>query len=245
MLFANFPNFGSNEGVPSRGHAWEQMMFHLEVESTSDGARNESTISARSLNLCLEPIHGFLFATLLALQNMSRITIGIDKVVRQGKENGQEQTFGSTQKQNVAHDAGIETFVHDRMDNMHIDIIHSQQNCPLSTAHRVIIVHFDSHTQGSALSEIKNFWVEDLRKPVSSQNNQVKEHLEAMVPFAFGVPEGVVMKEQKWFRSKGIRILFSVIGVGVMSPVLLHPEPFAATDKVSAQTQNIVDDVIL
>jgi hypothetical protein len=45
VLLADFTNSGSNVRIPSRTHTWKQMMLHLEVESSSEVSRNETSVS--------------------------------------------------------------------------------------------------------------------------------------------------------------------------------------------------------
>mmetsp|Transcript_14937 Transcript_14937/g.30774 ORF Transcript_14937/g.30774 Transcript_14937/m.30774 type:complete len:303 (-) Transcript_14937:536-1444(-) len=241
VLFANFANLGCDKGVPRRRHAREQVVFHLKVQSTRHTTGNESAVGTGRFDLGLEPIGRFGFLALLLFQHMSRITIGIFKVVRQGKENGQEQTFSHAQQHDIANDTEIESFINNGMHNVHVNVIQSNQNSPLATLHRVVIVHFDTDTLRTTLTQVQHFGVEDLGQPVSRQDNEVKKDLEAVEPLSFGMSSRVIMKEQKGFGSKGIGVLFSMVGKGMVSPMLLHPQPFGSSNEIGTQSQNIVN----
>mmetsp|Transcript_17805 Transcript_17805/g.32234 ORF Transcript_17805/g.32234 Transcript_17805/m.32234 type:complete len:267 (-) Transcript_17805:61-861(-) len=56
--------------------------------------------------------------------------------------------------------------------------------------------------------------------------------------------KGVVVKEQSWLGSDGIGVAGGMVGVGMVRPVLFHPQPLASTDKISTESQYVVDPVI-
>lgn len=92
VLLAHFANFRGNVGVPTRRHARKQVMFDLKVETTSKVSGNGTTVRAGCFDLTLEPAH--LLSTrrglaALGIQHVGRITIGVNKVVTEAKQNGE------------------------------------------------------------------------------------------------------------------------------------------------------------
>jgi hypothetical protein len=77
MLLANTPYSRCDVRVPCRGHAREQVMLYLKVESTGNHSSNESTISRGSFHLRLEPTHRLTSFT----EGSGGITIRMLKVV--------------------------------------------------------------------------------------------------------------------------------------------------------------------
>jgi len=62
-----------------------------------------------------------------------------------------------------------------------------------------------------------------------------------MKPLAGGMIERIVVKQQHGFGAKRVGIHFGVVGVGMVGPVLLHPQPLAAADQVGKDTEKVID----
>lgn len=211
-------------------------MLYLKVQSSSDTARDETTVCRTSLDLRLEPTHRFASFTRL----FRGVTIHVLKVVRQGKQNGQCQRGRNTHEHDVAQ-GSHEVVLLKGHNGVNVDVKEAQTNCELSTVLDVIRIHLEPNSLGTTLTKIKNFWIEDGRQPVSSQYYHVVESLEGVHPSATLVAQRVIVKQHEWLGTETIRILGIVIGVGVVSPMLLHPQPLAATNKISTQPQNVVN----
>mmetsp|Transcript_15275 Transcript_15275/g.20124 ORF Transcript_15275/g.20124 Transcript_15275/m.20124 type:complete len:244 (-) Transcript_15275:818-1549(-) len=173
VLLANFTNLGGNVGVPCRTHTREQMMFHLEVKTTSDVSRDGTTVSATGFNLGLEPVNLFT-----SLTKVSRgITIGIDKVVRERKGESQSQTFRDTHNRNV-EDGSLPVMVQKGCNNIGNNVQQPQGNGPLSASDDEVIIESHTDTSSTTLVQIQNLRIEHRRDPVTSHDGSVKETLE-------------------------------------------------------------------
>jgi hypothetical protein len=62
-----------------------------------------------------------------------------------------------------------------------------------------------------------------------------------MKPLAGRMIERIVVKQQHGFGAKRVGILFGVVGVAMVCPVLLHPQPLAATNQVGKDTEKVID----
>jgi hypothetical protein len=121
-------------------------------------------------------------------------------------------------------------------DRIDINVKDTKGNRVLATSPDIVGIHLETNTGSSTLLQVDNLRVKDGRKPVSSQDEHVKEGLEGMDPLTARVAERVIVEQHERLSSETIRVLFIVVGVGMVDPVLLHPEPLASTDKVSAKS---------
>ena len=236
VFLANLADLGGDKGVPGGGHAGEQVVLHLKVESSRDASANESTVGARCLDLGLVPADLFsLFAGVL-----DRIAVHFFKVVREGKQKGQREGFRNPHEHNVSN--GCEGLVVVKgNDAVDVNVHETESNGVLAALDNVVAVHAHSRLEGPALPEIQHLGVKDGRQPVSSQHKEVKKGLELVDPLARGMVERVVVKEEHGLGSTTIGVLLFVVGVGVVGPVLFHPEPLASSNQVGSQTQEVVD----
>lgn len=176
---ANFADLGGNVGIPSAAHAWEQVVFNLKVETSREATGKESTVSAGSFDLCLEPVDWFsrLF------QWGGRIAIRGFEIVRQRKQDRQRERFRHTHEHDVSKDtpgpfeAGVGV---KRSNHVHRNVHGPPENRILASRVNESVVETDTDGKCAALLEVKNLWIEDSGQPVSSQDGHVKECLKAM-----------------------------------------------------------------
>lgn len=241
MLLANLPHSGSNVGVPRRGHSGEQVVLDLEVETTGKSTGNESTVGRGGLDLGLEPTDG-----LSALpRGLGGVAIGSLKVVRQGKETGQGQALGDAEEKDLSEGGPGPTGGEEGADDVPVDVQKADGDGILATALDEVVVHADSDGLGTALLEVEDLNVEHRRKPVEGEEGEEEESLESVPEAAVGVVEGIVVEGHHGLGAEGVGILGGVIGVGMVGPVLLHPEPLAAADEVGTEAEDIVDPGLL
>ena len=241
MLFANLPHSRSDVGVVCRGHAGEQMMLDLEVETTGESTGNEATVRRGSFDLGLEPANGL--ATLP--DAFGGIPIGSLKVVRQGKETGQGQTLGDAEDQNLSEGGPRPAGREEGADDVPVDVQKADGDGILAAALDEVVVHADADGLGPALLKVEDLDVEDGGKPVEGEEGEEEEGLGAVPEAAVGVVKRVVVEGHHGLGAEGVGILGGVVGVGVVGPVLLHPQPLAAADEVGAEAEEVVDPGLL
>lgn len=212
MLLTDFTHCRSNIRVPSRTHTWEQVMFHLKVQSTAQPTRNVSSIRRRSLNLGLEPADRFSgFPSFVG-----RITIRIFKVVGKCKQDRQGKRFGNSHYQNVCHYLQRKSLVPNGSHNVTGNVEKTQKYSVLAALLHIITFHLNTNGQSSTLSQVQNLRIKDRRDPVSSQYKKIVESLEFVKRGTPWVIRGIIIEQQHWFRTKSIGIFDMVIGVSVV-----------------------------
>lgn len=241
MLLANLPHSGSNVGVPSRGHSGEQVVLHLEVETTSKSTGDESTVGRGGLDLGLEPADGL--STLPSA--LGGVAIGSLKVVRQGKETGQGQTLRDAEDEDLSEGGPGPAGGEEGADDVPVDVQKADGDGILATALDEVVVHADTDGLGTALLEVEDLNVEHRGKPVEGEEGEEEESLESVPEAAVGVVEGIVVEGHHGLGAEGVGILGGVVGVGMVGPVLLHPEPLAAADEVGSEAKDVVDPGLL
>lgn len=190
VLLANLANFGSNVGIPSRTHTGEQMVLHLKVEATSEGTRDETTVSAGSLNLGLEPTHRL--ASLFV--RFSRVAVGIFKVVGQRKQDRKAKGLSCSHDHNLPKGSPWIS-VREGCHNVGVDVQETQRNGKLSATLDEVIIHLHTDRKSTTLLEVKNLRVENRRKPVSRQHGKEKESLETMQKRPGGVVQRIIIEK--------------------------------------------------
>ena len=242
VLGADLTHLGCNVWVPGTGHAGEQVVLHLEVEASGDGTGNESTVGRGSLHLGLEPAGSLVLSVASAV---GRITVDVFKVVRKGKQDCQSQTGGGSHDHDVSKNGWVPSLLDEWGNTVGVNVKKTQGDGVLSALSDVRVVHADSNFLGSSLLKDENLRVEDGRKPVSGQDENVVKGLELVHERTLFVARWVIVPEDHRLGSVTIRILKVVVGEGVVSPVLFHPQPLASSDEIGSKSKKIVDPRLL
>lgn len=216
VLLANLPNGGGNVRIPSRTHSWEQVMLHLEIETTSKVAGNSTAIGRGCLHLRLEPADGFSSLTELS----ARITVRILKVVRQGEEQTEGNTFTDAHQKDDSSGSHGEAIVRQGRVNIQEHVHNPQGNCILSPLHNVVILLLNSDVLRTPVTQINDLRIEYGRQPVESKQENEVCSLELVPPLSLRMSRWVIVECKHGLRAKAIRIFFMMIGECMMSPML-------------------------
>lgn len=131
------------------------------------------------------------------------------------------------------------------MNNGTVDIevqIHQpQHDCPLSPLDNKFTLHFDTDILGSGMLQIDDLRVEDHTQPVHTEHTEEVHALEFMPPLSLGMTDGIIIEIENRFGREGVGIFACMVSVGVMSPVLGEPGPFASSDEVGSETKEVID----
>ena len=66
-----------------------------------------------------------------------------------------------------------------------------------------------------------------------------------MCPTPSRVLQRVVVKEEERFGTPAVGVLLQVVGVAVVRPMLLHPEPLGSTNEIGTESQHVIDPSLL
>jgi hypothetical protein len=172
---------------------------------------------------------------------MGRITVHVLKVVREAKQDGQGQTGRNSHNQNVSDNVERKSLGLERRNDVAIDVKSTQGNGVLSALSDVRIVEIHSNGGGSTLFQREDFHVEDRRQPVTGQHKEVIKGLELVHEGTLLVAGRIIVPEQHGLGSVTVGVISMVIGVGMVRPVLFHPQPFAASDEIGSESKKLVD----
>lgn len=236
VLFANLAHLGGNVWVIRRRHAWEQVMFHLKIKTSSECTRNKSAVGARCFHLGLEPANRFARSTSF----LCWIAVSVNKIMGERKQYCQSQGFTDGHYCDVIHSSQGRMMLKRNYD-IDVNVQKTQENGILAAVLDIIAFHSEANTLSTSLLEGKNFWVEDRRKPVPSKNKQVEKSLKRVERLPGRMVQRVIVEEHERLGSKRVWVFFCVVGVRVMRPMLLHPKPLASSNKVSSESQQIID----
>jgi hypothetical protein len=83
--------------------------------------------------------------------------------------------------------------------------------------------------------QINDLRIKNGTQPVHTQHPEEVNPLESMPPLPFGMTEWIIIEIEDGFGGERIGIFGGVVGVGVVSPMLREPGPFAAANEVCAK----------
>jgi hypothetical protein len=212
MLFADTTYGRCNVRIPSGTHTREKVVFDLEVESTGETSRDESSIRRRSLHLSFEPANLF---SILA-NRVGGVSVYFLKVVGKGKQNGQSQTRTNTHNHDVAKNIPGKSLILNGSNDVGINVQETQKDGILAALLDIIVFHNNTNFQRSTLSEIQDLNIEDGRQPISSQYSHVINCLEVVHEGTFGVIKRIIVEKKHGFSAKAIRVFLVVVGVRVV-----------------------------
>jgi len=216
------------------------MMFYLKIQSPGQSTRNETTVRAGCFHLGLEPAHW-----LSGLLKVSRgIAVRIFEIVRESEQGSQSKTFGQSHQHNVTKGFPSQSVIHERGYDVAVNVQETEGDGELDTTMDKRIVHLNSNRLRAALLQIKNLWIKHRGKPVKAQDRQKVKGLELVCPGSSLVSQGIIVEKDQGFSAVTIRIVGSMIGVGMVGPMLFAPQPLASTNKVRTKSQDIVDKMI-
>mmetsp|Transcript_16482 Transcript_16482/g.40255 ORF Transcript_16482/g.40255 Transcript_16482/m.40255 type:complete len:242 (-) Transcript_16482:221-946(-) len=89
--------------------------------------------------------------------------------------------------------------------------------------------------------QVQNLRIKDSGHPVSSKDKWKVKTLKAMDKGPLGVVGFIVVEQNHGFGTQGIGILGPVVGKGVVSPMLFHPQPLGSANEISTQSVHVVD----
>jgi hypothetical protein len=238
MLRTDLSNLGSNVGVPSTRHTGEQMVLHLEVQSSGQGSCNESSVSRRSLYLGLEPADSLP----IVAYGFGGVTVDVLEVVAECEEGCEGQTLGRSHGEDVRHGdvPVLKSVVHEWSDDVEVDVEQTAGGGYDSSAFQKCIVLTDSHLGRTGVLEGECLGVQDHGKPVSRKDRQEVKSLEIVHELSLGVALGVIIEQQHGFRIHSIRVQFVMIGKGMMRPVLHRPIVFASSNRIRSKSEQII-----
>mmetsp|Transcript_18637 Transcript_18637/g.39090 ORF Transcript_18637/g.39090 Transcript_18637/m.39090 type:complete len:437 (+) Transcript_18637:467-1777(+) len=237
MLLTNLPHGRSNVGIPRRTHSGEQMVLHLKVEPSGQIPRNGTSVSRRCFDLGFEPAYRFA-----RIEKCFRgVAVGVFKVVGEGEKDAEGQTLGDSHEHDDSEGGQVEAVVGEWAVNIQEEIHGPHHYGVLPPLDNEIILHLNSHIGGSGMTKVDDLRVENHGEPIHGQNGEEINTLEAMVPPPLGMSDGIIIKIEDGLGAETVGVLIGVVGIGMVSPMLGQPGPFASPDEIGSKSEQIVD----
>jgi hypothetical protein len=79
--------------------------------------------------------------------------------------------------------------------HVHDNVQESHQDSILASTLDKVTVHVNVGTHGTTLTQIQNLRIKDRRQPISGQDGEIKDDLEAMEPTSGWMIQGIVVKQ--------------------------------------------------
>jgi hypothetical protein len=226
------------------------VVFNLVIKTTGEIAGPSSTVRARRFDLQLVPAwQHFLLLTVTVVvlgrlgrrRPLSWVAIRADEIVRQDEQARQQQGPRGAQDYTMgqSHDEPMMVYGHTKV-NGNVNDAEQYRMAPLSVQKarclRLVEVG-DVNADDDILSHVPHVGVPNFGEPVECQDEEKVDGLESM-PSSGRLP---IVQSQEGPTGIGVGIVLCVVGVGMMGPMLLIPQPLRPTNAVSKPAQQLID----